>query len=313
MFKRIALLALSAMLILATSASCSKDKDTRSDDKKSARAKTAAERTVDLGENDDASDASDKEEKKFQPKEKVTRGPAGDRPTRGPKEKFSAEEIAKKNDEASKNPDGSAKRGKPAAQLDAEEAAKAKNEVADEKPQPDAAESDAMADNAAPAEDTDAMNFVDDEVEEELTPRIVQKRKGLNVDNLVSIKELREQTGYSGALIQTDLVGQESDNRYNVIRLSTDKTSELGFTVQVWKPGNESAASKRFEDLFKQSFGGEKQKDIANDAFLASHHNISELAFFDKRKSAVVMISCSHSVCKKEQLKDIALSIQRKL
>lgn len=315
MFKRIALLILCALL---TCTACSKDKDTNAN-----KAKSSSSRTVDLGEDNGGDDSA-----KSKRGAKKGRRANADNADKGG-EKLTDEEIARRNDEAAVNPDGSAKRGKPAAQIEAEEAADAekgpkghepKLAKAEEVPAADAPAAEAVADDA----NSDGFDFADDAaadadagsaVAEEpvIQERIVQKRQGLNIENLITIKEVREQTGYAGAFAQTDLVGQPSDSRYNVIRLSTNNKNELGFSVQVWKPGNESAASRRFEDLFKQSFGGVKQKDVATDAFMSSHHKLHELAFYDKAKRAVVLISCSESVCKASALKGIASIVQRKL
>ncbi len=299
MIKRIALIVLCSMLVFTA---CSKDKSKS----KTVRAKNVAERTVDLAEDgDDSAAADDTPDDKAEDNAKVKRTPSGNRPVRHAgkgNDAPSDEEIARRNDEASKNGDGSARRGRPAAQEDAE--------VADRQPQRD---DDTKPEPAfAPSESGESFDFAVDE--DAPKPRQAKKRTGPNIDNIMSIQDLREHTGYAGALTQTDLVGQDSDNRYNVIRYSTDKTSELGFAVQVWKLNNDMAASKRFEDLFKQSFGGKKLKDVGTEAFIAAHHGIAELAFYDKNKRSVVMISCSSTICKKDQqLKDLATTIQRKL
>ncbi len=136
---------------------------------------------------------------------------------------------------------------------------------------------------------------------------------GLDIEKLINIRELREQTGYAGALSDAWLLGQNPDERYNAMRLATDNAKDLGFAIQVWKPGNESAASKRFGDLYAQSFGGKKLKALATDAFTASHHDVHELGFYDRSKRATVLLSCSSKVCTLAQLQSIALTIQRRL
>ncbi len=341
MLKRIILLMLCALLMCTA---CSKDKDKD----KSAKSNAAtASRTVDLGENDDSADEpGDKNVRPRRDRARDDRKPGRFHPRKdaGAEDALPPEEVARRNMAAGMNEDGSSKRGKPAEELLAEEKAgqgmkghvpnraKDENTAEDEQANENAgaapnadAGSDAVAENAETNEkaqdgfdfaeeaNADAGSDAEKAKDEPITERIVQKRKGLNIDNVISIKEIREQTGYAGALSQTDLPGQPEDTRYNVIRLSTDKDSELGFTVQVWKPGNESAASRKFDDMFKQSFGGEKVKDVATDAFVASHHNLNELAFFDKGRRAVVLLSCSDSVCKKDSLKGIAGVVQRRL
>ena len=144
-------------------------------------------------------------------------------------------------------------------------------------------------------------------------PRMPKVRQGMSIEKLINIREFREKTGYSGALSEAWLLGQNPDQKYNSMRIATDNEKELGFSIQVWKPGNESAAAKRFEDLFKQSFGGQKVKQLANDAFSSNHHKLNELVFFEKSKRATVMLSCTESICSLEQLKEIAMSIQRRL
>ena len=155
------------------------------------------------------------------------------------------------------------------------------------------------------------MNF--DEPEPLPEVRRPKPRVGLDIEKLINIRELREQTGYSGALSDAWLLGQNPDERYNAMRLATDNAKDLGFAIQVWKPGNESAASKRFGDLYAQSFGGKKLKALATDAFTASHHDVHELGFYDRSKRATVLLSCSSKVCTLAQLQSIALTIQRRL
>ena len=135
--------------------------------------------------------------------------------------------------------------------------------------------------------------------------RVIQ---GIFEHNLLSIKNALQQAG-----ISVLLGGVYPNNRYNAMRLATDKSDELGFAVQVWKPGNETAAAKRFTDLFSQSFGGQKIKNVATDAFISTHHKLNELCFFEKSKKATVLISCTESVCSSEQLKSVAQIIQRRL
>ena len=174
----------------------------------------------------------------------------------------------------------------------------------------------------APAEapEPEAFDFSDDDKKEVADkapatpePRMPKPRQGMSIEKLINIREFREKTGHSGALTEAYLLGQNPDQKYNSMRIATDNASELGFSIQVWKPGNESAASKRFEDLFKQSFGGQKVKQLANDAFSSNHHKLNELVFFEKSKRATVMLSCTESICSQDQRKEIAMSIQRRL
>lgn len=284
---RILFMILSTVIVLTA---CSK-----SENKTDKKVPPASAKVVDLAENDD-SDKNDDSAKK------------GDAP--------SARDARKRS--TSNRPAVANRRSRPSADKD-KPASDAPENPKEHLPKDAKTEETAKADDKGmdtsgnTPDNADTFDFATDSAEDEPTERIVKKREGLNIENVINIRELREQTGYVGALSQTDLVGQPSDARYNVIRLSTDKPSELGFAVQVWKPGNESAASKRFEEIYKQSFGGVKQKEIATDAFQASHHGMTELGFYDKAKRAVVLISCSQSVCKAEHLKSIATTIQRRL
>ncbi len=142
--------------------------------------------------------------------------------------------------------------------------------------------------------------------------RSPKPKTGLNIENYINIRELREQTGYSGALSESWLLGQY-DDKYSSARLATENNDELGFSIQIWKPGNESAAQKRFSDLYTQSFGGQKIKSVATDAFVSHHHKIQEVGFYEKNKRATVLLSCSDNICTQEQLKSIAQIIQRRL
>ncbi|GEM_PF-2079449 len=302
-------------------AACSKksDKDHKED-------KAAASKTVDLGETapDDSGEKAEtprdkKPSKKEDAKRENVKRPSKETAEKEDKEAEDKEakerEWARKNEEASKNPDGTPKRGKPAAEEEFEEAQKAKAEKETKKPTKDEEE-------PAPAEQNEPLDFADDDVETANAddqpappppPREAKPKPALNIEKYINIRELREQTAYSGALAEDWLLGQNNDARYTSARLATDKPEQLGFTVQVWKPGNEANASKRFNDLFKQSFGGQKITGVATEAFIASHHNIHELGFYEKSKRSAVLLSCSEEICSKEQLKSIALVIQRRL
>lgn len=273
---------------------------------------TTKTKTVDLGETDkdNSTDKADKGKKK-----KTKPGKSVDiaENEKGKKGSASKEEreMARKNDEASKNPDGSSKRGKPAAEIEAEEAAeKAKNESADSELPAD--------DNPKAAENQEADNGFDFDAEEApkpaaRPPRPPKPKAELEMDKFISIREFREQTGFSGALSEAYLLGQNKTHGYTSARLATDDVSQLGFTIQVWRLGNELAASKRFDDLFAQSFGGQKIKNVANDAFIAAHHKIIELGFYDKGKRGVVLLSCTDKICSRDQMISIASVIQRRL
>lgn len=167
-----------------------------------------------------------------------------------------------------------------------------------------------------PAETNDGFDFSDDtnDTPKQTAPiRRPAPKPGLSIEKLINIRELREQTGYAGALSESDLPGQTPDARYNALRLSTDNPKELGFAIQVWKPGNAASAAERFQNLFAQSFGGKKLHAVATDAFVASHHNINELAFYESKKQATVLISCSEKICSQDQLKAIVQIVQRRL
>ncbi|MBQ9395842.1 MAG: hypothetical protein IJU23_10075 [Proteobacteria bacterium] len=295
MIKKILFLCL---LALCLTTSCSKSKK---DD-----ASTTKTKTVDLGEteNDNSADTADKGKAK-----KKTKPVDVDENEKGKKGSGSDEdrEIARKNDEASKNPDGSSKRGKPAAELEAEEAAK------------NAQESDAeQAETADNAENAGSDNGYDFDAEEApkrpaRPPRPPKPKAALEMDKFINIREFREQTGFSGALSESYLYGQDKNPGYTSARLATDDSSQLGFSIQVWRSGNELAASKRFDDLFAQSFGGQKIKNVANDAFISNHHKLIELGFYDKGKKGVVLLSCTEKICSRDQMISIASVIQRRL
>lgn len=275
-------------------------------------------KTVDLGEADEqAADENDaqndqkadadkgdvaasKGAKARDPKKDSMRKPPRNRPKNADKgkadEALSDAEIAKKNEEASKNADGTPKRGKPAAELEAEAAENKKleeNQVnnAPNSPEKDVAKVPPKEPKAAPAKPKDK----------------------LDIEAFINIREFREQTGFAGVLREDTLVGQNDDARYTSMRLATDDSAQLGFALQIWKPGNESAASKRFNDLYNQSFGGQKIKALATDAFSASHHQIHEICFYDKTRRSTVLLSCTDAICQIEQLKSIAQIIQRRL
>ena len=286
-------------LALCLTASCSKFKS--KDDSSAAKTKT-----VDLGETEDGGSADTGDKGKAKKKTKPSKSDDIAENEKGKKGSGSDEdrEIARKNDEASKNPDGSSKRGKPAAELEAEEAAKQAQ--------------DAEADNTESADNAENDGGLDFDVEEPpkraaRPPRPPKPKAALEMDKFINIREFREQTGFSGALSESYLVGQNKDHGYTSARLATDDSSQLGFTIQVWRFGNELAASKRFDDLFAQSFGGQKIKNVANDAFISKHHKLIELGFYDKGKHGVVLLSCTEKICSREQIISIASVIQRRL
>ncbi len=298
--KRIVIFILMALCLTFTT-SCSKDK---------AKADTKQSKTVDLGETDDVQDDGDKKDNK-----KAAKKDDGAKKL----DKKAAKKDDKKDDKKAE-----AKSAKVAknTRLEAEnkddkkvqEPEDSKEEVKPEADNPETKDVDEK-----PAPET-AFDFSDDDEQPKDNvkplppkPRMPKPRITTGIEKYINIKELREETGFSGALSEAWLEGQENDPRYSSARLATDNDAELGFTIQVWKPGNENAASKRFTDLFEQSFGGQKIKNLASDAFTSHHHKINELAFFEKSKRSTVLLSCSENICSIEQLKTIAQTIQRRL
>lgn len=268
------------LLTLALTPGCSKKgaKD---------EAPAATSKTVDLGEVDDS--AAGDEAKNDAKGAKADKDSA-----KGDKDSANADKAGK----AEKDEKDGTKAGKDGIKAD---------KAADDKANAEAGDALGDSDEAQ----NDEMNF--DEPEPLPEVRRPKPRVGLDIEKLINIRELREQTGYSGALSDAWLLGQNPDERYNAMRLATDNAKDLGFAIQVWKPGNESAASKRFGDLYAQSFGGKKLKALATDAFTASHHDVHELGFYDRSKRATVLLSCSSKVCTLAQLQSIALTIQRRL
>ena len=268
------------LLTLALTPGCSKKgaKD---------EAPAATSKTVDLGEVDDS--AAGDEAKNDAKGAKADKDSA-----KGDKDSANADQAGK----AEKDEKDGTKAGKDGIKAD---------KAADDKANAEAGDALGDSDEAQ----NDEMNF--DEPEPLPEVRRPKPRVGLDIEKLINIRELREQTGYSGALSDAWLLGQNPDERYNAMRLATDNAKDLGFAIQVWKPGNESAASKRFGDLYAQSFGGKKLKALATDAFTASHHDVHELGFYDRSKRATVLLSCSSKVCTLAQLQSIALTIQRRL
>ena len=275
------------LLTLALTPGCSKKgaKD---------EAPAATSKTVDLGEVDDS--AAGDEAKNDAKGAKADKDSA-----KGDKDSANADKAGK----AEKDEKDGTKAGKDGIKADKAADDKAGNEAGAKAPEA----GDALGDSDEAQ--NDEMNF--DEPEPLPEVRRPNPRVGLDIEKLINIRELREQTGYSGALSDAWLLGQNPDERYNAMRLATDNAKDLGFAIQVWKPGNESAASKRFGDLYAQSFGGKKLKALATDAFTASHHDVHELGFYDRSKRATVLLSCSSKVCTLAQLQSIALTIQRRL
>ena len=327
MHKWIKLFVLLCVLVLVAPG-CSKKKN------ESKPTPDSKSKTVDLGESD-ADDADNPDDPKKPSKNKKAQGKVADTEkdaAKDNKDKDNKDKDSKDKDNAAKNnkdkndaakdnkdkedgekagakkPDGPPKRNKPSSKKDSEptdDDAVAKDDAAEPAP-------------ADPEPAAEGLDFTDEDVAAEVAPppkppRQPRPRGGMSIEKLINIRELREQTGYSGTLQEAWLLGQNPDNRYNAMRLATDKSDELGFAVQVWKPGNETAAAKRFNDLYSQSFGGQKVKNVATDAFTSKHHKLNELCFFEKGKRATVLISCSENVCTTEQLKSIAQIIQRRL
>lgn len=300
------------LLTLALTPGCSKKgaKD---------EAPAAASKTVDLGEVDDS--AAGDEAKNDAKGAKADKDSAkGDKDSANADKAGKAEKAEKaEKDSAKDEKDGTKADNAADDKANAEAGAKAPeagNAHEPSQPNPKKADDKANAEAGDAQGDSDEaqndeMNF--DEPEPLPEVRRPKPRVGLDIEKLINIRELREQTGYAGALSDAWLLGQNPDERYNAMRLATDNAKDLGFAIQVWKPGNESAASKRFGDLYAQSFGGKKLKALATDAFTASHHDVHELGFYDRSKRATVLLSCSSKVCTLAQLQSIALTIQRRL
>ncbi len=297
----------------------------------------AKNKTVDLGETTQEESADNDDSKKDGDKKDDSKDKKkADSPDKNKKNKAAKKGDAD-NDGSAKNDDSKKKKAdKPNPDDKAKKDADKKDDGSkddvqkdDAKPKKDVKEKDADAQAADEGfdfsnEEPDAGNAADVKepavVKDEKPappkqPRPVRSPKpktGLNIENYINIRELREQTGYSGALSESWLLGQY-DDRYSSARLATENNDELGFSIQIWKPGNESAAQKRFSDLYTQSFGGQKIKSVATDAFVSHHHKIQEVGFYEKNKRATVLLSCSDNICTQEQLKSIAQIIQRRL
>lgn len=302
------ILVIATLCLMLCSFSCSKDKE------KQAAETEQAVKTVDLGEAREEGRRRPRGKAGAQDAEAAADAKAVQVPAkRGRRDRAAAEDAAeiddkvmvKRNDAAALNPDGSAKRGLSAEAKRAAEQDGVEELVAEETSEETAQAMEASFDFALEDDDSGELD--------EKTARPQRRPEQSAMDAFINMREFREQTGYAGLLVEAELLGQAEDARYQVMRLSTDDPKELGFSIQLWKPGNESAAVKRFDDLYAQSFGGTKVKGLASDAFLSTHHKLHELAFLDRDKRACVLLTCSSTLCSVEQLRTIAQLIMRRL
>ena len=154
----------------------------------------------------------------------------------------------------------------------------------------------------------------DDRVAQQNKPKTVSvQRNLLRVDTMLTKKDIRESVPYNDLLVLGSIVGQEPSMTYNSVRWTTGKEGVFGFGLEVWKPGSQTAANKRFNGLYAQSLGGTVTKDVGDRSFRTEHHHLRTITFYDRKRSGVASISCDTSLCTFDELAALARRVQRKL
>jgi len=106
--------------------------------------------------------------------------------------------------------------------------------------------------------------------------------------------------------------GQPAGADYNALRLKPVDGKGFGIGVQVWrrKPGRE--VGELFENLFRESVGGERGRDLG-ESFRSEHHKLRTLTFVDRRKGWVVALTCDASLGTFDQLVTYGTRLRPKL
>lgn len=168
-----------------------------------------------------------------------------------------------------------------------------------------------MGEPAAPSGGTDAPAAGGESAP--ATPRRVEVTASfLKVDGMLEPADVWKSLDYKGLLQHGEFVGQAPSKTYNAMRLATENGG-FGVALQVWKPGSATAGTRRFDDLYKNSIGGQRSKDVGTLAFRSEHHGLRSVVFLDQQRSTVAWVTCEAKLCSFEQLADLSRRIQRKL
>jgi len=122
--------------------------------------------------------------------------------------------------------------------------------------------------------------------------------------------EVRMALSYQGMLEIDGIVGQSRAAGYQAERLKTADPSQFGVGLQVWKGNN---PPKRYDDLFRQSWGGGPSKDVGDSSFRTEHHRLRELTFLDRKRNLVAILTCDVELCTFDQLVELARRLQPRL
>ena len=123
----------------------------------------------------------------------------------------------------------------------------------------------------------------------------------LRIDDLVTADDVRTITGFNDDLRAEALVGQATGPQYNSLHLER-ADGQLGFTLQVWLPGELRLARDQFERLRRTAFSEAQRVEAGNEAFTSETPTSIELTLVDYRSGAVIILGCARGLCNPSHL-----------
>lgn len=114
----------------------------------------------------------------------------------------------------------------------------------------------------------------------------------VNADDIIAV------TSFDGTF-ETGPLGDEPDtDQYSSYHLrANDKPESFDVAIRMWKV-DEDAANQRFEALLATLPNAREEKRLGDVSLVAQEGDIRGVAFLDRRRGAVVLITCGTSQCR---------------
>lgn len=127
------------------------------------------------------------------------------------------------------------------------------------------------------------------------TPSQFFNPRVLAIDHYLTRPEVRELTGFIGALTETDLQGQEPSNNYNAMRFGGE--DHLGVALQVWDLASAAATTRQFQRMRDTYVDARGTRAVGDGAFRSNYPGIRQLVFMSRSRNTIVALACDDTVC----------------
>ena len=130
------------------------------------------------------------------------------------------------------------------------------------------------------------------------TDLVIQGRGGVSASQIVTEQDIRAMTGFDGTFETGPLNDEADTDAYSSQHFrALGQPESFDVSVRLWKLDS-AAAETRYGELLESLPKVEQSDEIADKSLRATEEQIHGVAYFDRSRGVVVMLTCGVSQCK---------------